>query len=152
MERIFFFFLCRSKGYQYVRRWTKAKDIFACKKIFAPIHLNSHWSLICVNFDEKSIKYYDSLKRTNFTCLNTILNYLIEEHKDKKNEEFDFDGWCLANVRDCPQQLNSYDCGVFTCVNAEYLARDVKLDFVQNDMFMLRYKLCYEILRNKLIY
>lgn len=105
-----------------------------------------------MNFIEKTIKYYDSLKRTNTNCLNIIFNYLKKEYKDKKNEDFDCSGWRLMNADDCPLQFNSYDCGVFTCVNAEYLARDVNLDFEQSDMVMLRQKLCYEILKKKLIY
>lgn len=120
--------------------------------MFSPIHLGNHWCLICVNFIDKTIKYYDSLKGKNPKCLNIIFNYLKEEFKNKKNEEFDCTGWRLMDADDCPSQLNGYDCGVFSCVNAEFLARDAKLDFTQDDMPMLRRKLCYEILKNRLCY
>lgn len=44
-----------------------------------------------------------------------------------------------------PLQLTNYGHRVFTCVNEEYLARDTSLDFVQDNMLILRQKLCYEI-------
>ncbi|KAL5233022.1 hypothetical protein ACI65C_000432 [Semiaphis heraclei] len=148
----FFYSKLSSQGYQSVRRWSRKKDIFACKKMFSPIHLGNHWCLICVNFIEKNVKYYDSLGGKNPRCLNIIFDYLKQEYKNKKNEEFDSSGWKLMDAEDCPKQQNGYDCGVFTCVNAEYLSRDAKLDFVQDDMPILRNRISYEILNNRLCY
>lgn len=148
----FFYYKLSSQGYQSVRRWSRKKDIFACKKMFCPIHMGNHWCLICVNFIDKTVTYYDSLKGKNFKCLDTIFYYLKEEYKNKKNEDFDCSGWRLMHADDCPQQRNGFDCGVFTCINAEYLARDAVLDFTQDDMPILRHRLCYEILNNKLCY
>lgn len=147
-----FNFIYRSQGYQSVRRWSRKKDIFACKKMLCPIHLGNHWCLICVNFIDKTVKYYDSLGGKNPRCLNIIFDYLKEEHKNKKNIELDCSGWKLMDADDCPKQRNGFDCGVFTCINAEYLARDAKLDFTQDDMPILRQRLCYEILKNCLCY
>ncbi|XP_060881028.1 sentrin-specific protease 1-like [Metopolophium dirhodum] len=148
----FFYSKLSSQGYQSVRRWSRKKDIFACKKMFSPIHLGNHWCLICVNFIEKTVKYYDSLGGKNSNCLNIIFNYLKQEYENKKNEKFDSSGWQIMDAEDCPKQKNGYDCGVFTCVNAEYLSRDAKLDFVQDDMPKLRSRICYEILNNRLCY
>ncbi|VVC42487.1 Ulp1 protease family, C-terminal catalytic domain [Cinara cedri] len=152
MFNTFFYFKLSDQGYKSVSRWSRRKDIFKCKKIFIPIHLGNHWCLIYVDFAEKSIKYYDSLGGTNSKCLNIIFGYLKEEYENKKNEKFNCSGWNLVNIGDCPIQKNSYDCGVFTCINAEYLSRDAKLDFTQADMPKLRYRMCYEILNNKLCY
>ncbi|XP_050436335.1 sentrin-specific protease 1-like [Adelges cooleyi] len=148
----FFYTKLSSQGYESVRRWSRKKDIFACKKMFSPIHLGNHWCLICVNFIEKTIKYYDSLGGTNPKCLNAIMYYLKEEHKNKKNSELDCSGWRLMEANDCPKQRNGYDCGVFACINAEFLSRDAKLDFTQEDMPQLRHRVCYEILRNRLCF
>lgn len=120
--------------------------------MFSPIHLGNHWCLICVNFIEKNVKYYDSLGGKNPKCLNIIFDYLKQEYENKKNEEFNCSGWKLMDAEDCPKQQNGYDCGVFTCINAEYLSRDAKLDFVQDDMPILRNRICYEILNNRLCY
>jgi len=148
----FFYSKLSSQGYQSVRRWSRKKDIFACKKMFSPIHLGNHWCLVCVNFIEKTVKYYDSLKGKNPQCLNIIFDYLKQEYENKKNEQFDCSGWKLMDAEDCPAQKNGYDCGVFTCVNAEYLSRDAELNFVQEDMPKLRNRICYEILNNRLCY
>lgn len=88
----------------------------------------------------------------NDKCLNTIMMYLKDEHKNKKNEELNQRKWKLLNATNCQKQENNYDCGVFTCINAEYLARDEKLDFTQNDMPKLRYRICYDILNNRLCF
>ncbi|XP_022171502.1 sentrin-specific protease 1-like [Myzus persicae] len=148
----FFYSKLSSQGYQSVRRWSRKKDIFACKKMFSPIHLGNHWCLICVNFIEKTVKYYDSLGHPNPKCLNLIFDYLKQEYENKKNEQFNSSGWQIMEAEDCPSQKNGYDCGVFTCINAEYLSRDAKLDFVQDDMPKLRHRICYEILNNRLCY
>ena len=35
----------------------------------------------------------------------------------------------------CPQQTNSYDCGMFSCVNAEFVAEDIPLlGYTQSDI------------------
>lgn len=149
---LFIFIIFSDQGYQSVRRWSRKKDIFACKKMLVPIHLGNHWCLVCVNFVAKTIKYYDSLGGSNRRCIDVIMMYLREEHKNKKDKEFNQSGWQLLNATDCPKQENSYDCGVFTCINAEYLARDAKLDFTQKDMPKLRHRICYEILNNRLCF
>lgn len=120
--------------------------------MFSPIHLGNHWCLVCVNFIEKSVTYYDSLGGTNPKCLNIIFDYLKQEHLNKKKEELDVSGWRLVEATNCPKQGNGYDCGVFTCINAEYLARGAKLDFTQDDMPKLRKRICYEILNNRLCF
>ncbi|VVC31999.1 Hypothetical protein CINCED_3A007028 [Cinara cedri] len=111
----------------------------------------NHWSLVCVDFEKKSITYYDSLGNRNFVCLKQILQYLMFEHFDKKLVEFLPSGWTLTNMgRHCPQQSNLWDCGVFVCVFAEYLARDEKFDFSQKDMPRFRKQIKSEIINKKL--
>lgn len=149
----FFFLALSAKGYSSVSRWTKKIDIFSKQKLFIPVHIDeeSHWCLVCVNFKEKSIKYYDSLGGRNFKCLKFILYYLVFEHVDKKKEEFRPDGWLLVNEKKCPQQTNVWDCGVFICMFAEHLSRNVPLNFTQDDMEDLRKQLYSELQANKLI-
>lgn len=81
-----------------------------------------------------------------------IFSFLKEEYKIKKNGIFDYRGWQLMKADDCPIQLNGNDCGVYVCINAESLARDANLDYTQKDIPKLRYRICYEILTNKLCY
>lgn len=150
----FFYLALSDKGYPHVCRWTKKVDIFTKKKIFIPIHLEeeNHWCLAYIDFEEKAIKYYDSLGGRNFKCLKLLLQYLIMEHDDKKGKEFLPGGWSLMNMKTCPKQLNDWDCGVFVCTFAEHLARGVPLDFSQKDMDKFRKQIVLEINKNKLKY
>lgn len=140
-------------GYAKVCRWTKNVDIFAKEKLFFPIHIDEeeHWCLAYVDFPNKTISYYDSLGGRNFECLKKLLNYLLLEHLSKKKLDFDPTGWTLMNVKDCPKQLNCWDCGVFVCTYAEYLARDAPFNFSQKDMNHFRKKMKYEIKHNNLL-
>jgi len=148
----FFYLALTEKGYTHVCRWTKRLDIFSKKKLFIPIHIedSEHWCLVSVCFPEKSIKYYDSMGGRNFKCLKLILKYLMLEHQDKKGELFHPSGWLLMNVRNCPQQQNYWDCGVFVCMYAEYLSRNVPLNFSQRNMDKFRRQITLEIKKKKL--
>jgi len=147
----FFYQALSNNGYSNVCRWTKKTDIFSKKKLFIPIHIeDSHWCLVYVSFPEKSIQYYDSMGGRNFKCLKLILKYLMLEHDNKKGEDFHPSGWLLMNVKNCPQQSNYWDCGVFVCMFAEYLSRDAPLNFSQKHMDKFRKQIALEIKRKKL--
>lgn len=53
--------------------------------------------------------------------------------------------WKKQNVLEVPKQSNNYDCGVFLCVYADYIAREGKFDFTKEDMKYFRKKIYYEI-------
>lgn len=147
----FFYLALSAKGYSHVSRWTKKIDIFSKKKLFIPVHVeDSHWCLVYVCFPQKSIKYYDSMGGRNFKCLKLILKYLMLEHDDKKGEDFHPSGWLLMNVKNCPQQSNHWDCGVFVCMFAEYLSRDAPFNFSQKHMDKFRKQIMLEIKKKKL--
>lgn len=146
----FFYLALSDKGYSHVCRWTKKIDIFSKKKLFIPIHIEDHWCLVYVCFPQKSIKYYDSMGGRNFKCLKLILKYLMLEHDDKKGEDFHPSGWLLMNVKNCPQQMNHWDCGVFVCMYAEYLSRGAPLNFTQQHMEKFRKQIALEIKKKKL--
>lgn len=148
----FFYSALSNKGYEHVCRWTKKVDIFSKEKIFIPVHLEeeNHWCLVYIDFLKKTIKYYDSLGGRNFSCLKQILRYLMLEHVNKKHVDFRPGGWCLVNDRDCPKQLNIWDCGVFVCMYAEYLSRNKPLNFSQKDMGRFRKQIYREIKQKKL--
>lgn len=52
---------------------------------------------------------------------------------------------------DAPQQKNGSDCGVFTCVAAQYLAQDKTFNYSQNDMKVIRRRMTYEIMNDELL-
>ena len=151
----FFYPKLKSSGYDSIKRWTRKVDIFAYDMILIPIHLGIHWCCAEINLKEKSIRYYDSLHNSNKTCLKLLLEYLIEEHKDKKATdgiaEFDSENWTLSSPKNIPCQQNGYDCGVFTCIFAEYRSREADFTFSQKNMNYFRDKISYEIIKGALL-
>ncbi|XP_029341368.1 sentrin-specific protease 1-like [Acyrthosiphon pisum] len=134
-----------------VHRWTKQIDIFAKKILFIPIHMENHWCLVCVCFQQKSIQYYDSFGAKNSISMQRILKYLEKELRDKKRQYFDRDGWELINVNNCPRQTNNWDCGVYICMYAEYISRGAQLNFSQLTMNEFRIQIALEMKYKKLM-
>ncbi|OQR97074.1 SUMO protease [Achlya hypogyna] len=138
----FFFSKVSEGGYNFVnvRRWTRKIDLFAMDKIFIPVNIrNVHWCLAVIFMTEKRIQYYDSMNGAGTECLNVLLRYLGDEHQHKKGAPFDASGWeLLPSQPDTPQQGNSHDCGMFTCMFADYLAQNKELTFRQRNMAFFR--------------
>jgi sentrin-specific protease 1 len=99
----------------------------------------------------KTIKYYDSMGHPNPMVLVALENYLKEESMDKRKTRFDTSDWTLECVKDCPQQKNGSDCGVFSCQFAEFVSRDSSISFEQQHMPYIRRKMIYEIATGKLM-
>ena len=156
----FFLPKLRTKGYSAVKRWTRKVDIFSFDKILVPVHLDwpglepplGHWCLAIIDLKKKGIYFYDSRGSNNNDILNKLLEYLRQEHMDKKKIDFDTSGFELENVKNIPGQTQEGDCGMFTLKYAEYLSRNASITFTQEDMPHFRRRIVYEIVNNKVIY
>jgi len=146
----------QNKNYSYkdVRRWTvKAKiDIFALDYVIFPMNIcESHWALGAIDFKAKGFRYFDSMfcrPHKNFAPF--LRQYLQDEHKGKKGgkelegaEEWDL----IIPDTPLPQQNNGYDCGVFTCMFADFFCNGRALTFDQEDMPDLRLRVCARVVR-----
>lgn len=139
-------------GYSAVRRWTRKVDIFSKDLIPIPVHVGKiHWCMAIINFNEKSICYYDSMGNQNIPLLNALENYIKEESLDKKKLPFDFTGWKKECVQNVPRQQNGNDCGVFSCMFAEFITRNRPIIFSQSHMRYFRQKMVLEIATGKLL-
>ncbi|XP_028035695.1 sentrin-specific protease-like isoform X1 [Bombyx mandarina] len=148
----FFYPKLMQSGQAGLRRWTRKVDIFSNDLMIVPVHLGVHWCLSIVDFGAKKVSYLDSMGGRNQACLDALLQYLRDEHKDKKGQPFDDSGWkteCLS--KDIPQQMNGSDCGMFACTFAEFRARNAPYCFSQADMSRLRRKAALEILTGTLL-
>lgn len=90
---------------------TKGIDIFSLDKIFFPINCHgSHWILAVVFMQEKKIQMYDSFHGSHMKYLEHLLEYLKDEHTDKKKGEPlpNDDDWELieTNIDETPRQHN----------------------------------------------
>ena len=59
--------------------------------------------------------------------------------------------WKQVIANNIPQQMNGSDCGVFTCLFAEYLSRGAMLTFSQSDIPYFRKRMVYEICKNQIL-
>uniref|UniRef100_A0A182J7R5 Ubiquitin-like protease family profile domain-containing protein n=1 Tax=Anopheles atroparvus TaxID=41427 RepID=A0A182J7R5_ANOAO len=148
------FFLPRllQTGHSGVRRWTRKVDLLAYDMIVVPVHVNGiHWCMSIVDLRRKTIHYYDSMGSPNNAVLNALECYLAEESLDKRKTPFDTSGFTKANIRECPRQENGSDCGVFSCMFAEFLTRDHPITFDQSKMQYFRQKMMVEIVTSQLL-
>ncbi|XP_076750121.1 sentrin-specific protease 1 [Xylocopa sonorina] len=147
----FFYPKLISGGHSSLKRWTRKIDIFAQDLIVIPVHLGIHWCMSIIDFRDKSICYYDSMGGNNLKCLSVLRQYLEDESLDKKKQTYDTSNWKLECAKNIPQQMNGSDCGVFSCMFAEYICANKKITFTQQDMPYFRNKMVYEILKSKLL-
>lgn len=148
----FFHTTLSKRGYEGVQRWSRRFNIFAKELILIPVHLGMHWTMSCIDMARREIIYLDSFHAGNQSCLRNLWAYLQAEHQDKLGQPWDSTGWkAYAMTQGVPEQRNGYDCGVFTCVFAEHLARRSPLDFSQADMPYFRTRIAYELLSKTLL-
>ena len=162
-----FFFVKMFEGGEYsygsVKRWSKKVKstggcVFKLDKLVVPVHVsNSHWCLAVAHVQKRRLKYYDSLGGDGHKYLNGLKLYLLDEAKkfsgvtgvdqsllDVANWEVVPGGKMLT-----PQQANCDDCGVFTCIYANYISADLPLGFTATDMPLFRKRITLDILRKK---
>ncbi|XP_013178767.1 PREDICTED: sentrin-specific protease 1-like isoform X1 [Papilio xuthus] len=147
----FFYPKLMRQGQAALQRWTKKVDIFSKDIILVPVHLGVHWCMSIVDLRAKHISYLDSMGGSNQPCLDALLQYLRDEHQDKKGQPFDDKDWKTENLKNIPQQMNGSDCGMFACTFAEFACRDEPYSFTQAHMPYLRRKAALEILRAELL-
>ena len=85
--------------------------------------------------------------------LHALFRYIQDEHKDKKKAPLpDADQWQLVPcTHDTPQQENLSDCGVFTCMFADFLTKDCPLLFDQGHIDKCRDRIALSILQGQAI-
>ncbi|XP_051749306.1 sentrin-specific protease 3a isoform X1 [Ctenopharyngodon idella] len=150
----FFYDKLRTKGYDGVKRWTKNVDIFQKKFLLIPIHLEVHWSLVCVNVPQRSITYFDSQRTLNRRCpkfffLQHIAKYLQAEAIKREQKEF-YTGWKGFFKMNVARQNNDSDCGAFVLQYCKCLALEQPFSFGQQDMPKLRRQMYKELCHCKL--
>mmetsp|Transcript_4826 Transcript_4826/g.5506 ORF Transcript_4826/g.5506 Transcript_4826/m.5506 type:complete len:139 (+) Transcript_4826:1300-1716(+) len=106
-----------------VKNILRSERTLKCRQISLPGNPGAnHWGLLCVNMEERSIIYFDSMRRNGtmyIGMLKDVLTCLYCYHK----QTFDDNEWkTCASSKDMSIQENVHDCGVFVCVVAECLS------------------------------
>eukprot|EP01034_Spumella_vulgaris_P031276 gene31276-38643_t len=150
--------LCADRKYNYknVQRWSRKFDVFAKDKVFMPINLSqTHWVMAVAFVQRREIHYYDSMNGSGDRYLPHIMQWLVDEAKDKKKGSIVIDPleWKQISMReDTPQQRNGVDCGVFSTICADFLSDDLPLLYAQEDMGEYRIKIGAAIMRGVITY
>ena len=147
----FFYPKIMKSGHAGVKRWTRKINIFEMDVILVPVHLGMHWCLAVIDFKNKQLEYYDSMKGNNIQCLEAMRSYLEAESMDKRKIGFDTSDWDMIIPKDIPEQQNGCDCGVFMSKYAEYKSRYANFTFTQQNMPYFRKRMIYEIVSKKLL-
>lgn len=147
-----FFTTMKSKGYQGVARWAKRRKVNVTEKklVIVPINIMStHWAVAVIDNDAATISYYDSLaSKGNLNAVQLLQQYMIKECERLLVQPKDY---TLHPNMKTPQQLNGFDCGVFSCTVAKFISGKLPLTFSQNDMKTIRRRMAYEIINKSLL-
>eukprot|EP01084_Bolivina_argentea_P314504 544744_1 len=156
-------------NYGAVKRWTKTsklrkrgfddcEHIFDFDKILMPIHENgNHWTNICIDINEKSILYRNSINNngSGWTALVNIGKYLNLEFQDKVKDKFDYEfdltGWGMEIDSDYPQQEGTIDCAVFALKCIEWEAEGIPIDYNQEKVEYFRKRMMVEFIHGYLL-
>jgi len=100
---------------------------------------------------EKRIQYLDSMGGSHEGYLQSIFQYLQDEHQDKKKGSLpNAEQWTLEPCNAAiPRQRNGFDCGAFVCRYVDRMARNLPLDFDQQGMNDFRRQIALSILDNE---
>jgi len=139
-----------------VKNWTKRNvyknSIFQCQALFFPCNIGGeHWILIVSYLEEKSIQVFDSLFGSHGARVIAIFNYLKDAYRATYpgSELPDQKTWRLyATNNHCPGQTNFYDCGVFVCMYADYIANGWPLIFNQTHINRCRERIALGCMQN----
>ena len=144
--------------YNKVRRWSTEKKLgylpIKCEKVIVPVHQGVHWVLAVVDLKRKVVSYYDSLLGKDREVVRNLIKWVVDEAKNKLNENWNIGEWREEYPSEIPRQMNGSDCGMFMLNYARNIAsftdEDLKnnaFTFHQRDMVNLRRRLVLEILK-----
>jgi hypothetical protein len=116
----------KKDGIASLKRWMKRANvngvnIFKCERLFLPINMGSHWTLLIINGTTTSIEYLDSLGGDGTRFFKLARDLLKAELGDK----YDAQKWKNSTRSRSSKQDNGSDCGVFTCFNGLAAAKDM---------------------------
>ena len=106
---------CQKKQKKILKKNSKhAVDV----DVLMPINIDAnHWFLIEICMRDKCFKIYDSLYKVNeYFSENPGLGNFVLKHTIHKPGK-----WTTKRAP-CPRQGNTWDCGVWVCINAFYAA------------------------------
>jgi sentrin-specific protease 1 len=125
-------------------------------KIFIPVNItNEHWMLVVVFVAERKICFYDSMRMYSGKLYTQNILKWIEKECEIDRKPFCQSEWITLNNRNCPQQDNGTDCGLFLLMNVDVLSDSIPLHnttYSANNMPHFRQKIACDIIRGNVLY
>ncbi|KAH6614008.1 hypothetical protein C7974DRAFT_321180, partial [Boeremia exigua] len=111
-------------GVKKVERWASRAGLggiqfLDAKVVLFPVCDGSHWRLLAVKPQDRTIEYFDSLGWEGGRYVAKLGEYLQHE----LGEGWRGEEWTVAPVQRSARQLNGSDCGVFALLNAVAVVR-----------------------------
>ncbi|NWU48046.1 SENP2 protease, partial [Dromas ardeola] len=94
----FFYEKLTSGGYKAVGRWTRRVDLFKKDIILVPINLSLHWTLAVIDTRKKTVRYFNSLGQEGDKICETLLKYLQDESREKRNVKLNVSEWTIHSM------------------------------------------------------
>jgi hypothetical protein len=144
-------------NYDLVKSWAEELDLSNADYIYVPINITrSHWILGIIQPQQKLIEICDSGK---FICgteskdlysrtYGHALLLFMEDRAGSRSVAFEKRSWTIVE-KECPQQLNYTDCGVFVVVYALFHSQKLKIDYNQNYITDRRPEILFSLIAKK---
>ena len=140
--------------YENVKSWSKyvpGGDIFGLDMVFMPVNIgNVHWACLAIFVQKRRIQYYYSLGGDGLYYMDAVMEYLKEEWKSKNGGEdlpHQTEWRKVRTTIETPKQQNGFDCGVFTCMFADFLSLGYPLLFTQEHITYCRERIALSIMQ-----
>ena len=132
-----------------------AENIFNHDLIFIPLKYLSSIMLCIVDVKKKELCLYNPNGRNleiKRLVLKKIWNFLDQVHRKMFKQPLKKRHFTFSSGKNIPLARNFYDTGVFTCLYAESISRNVYQPELPNKVLFYRHKLIHEVLTRKIHY
>jgi len=129
------------------------ENIFDYDLIIIPVCYKNHWSLSLIKTKDQRVRYFDSLgkdmqakERNNL--LQKFITKIIITDAYQKQIDLNMRNWIFRAESNVPQQINSYDCGLFTCsfarsiINKNWSSKEI---YSEEKLEIIRKRISQEI-------
>jgi sentrin-specific protease 1 len=118
-----------------------------CHQVLIPVHhlYEQHWSLCIIDLKVGRLTHHCSLGWV--LCekdVKYIVEYITKQMHACGKKDFVMDLGFVSGAS--ARQDNNYDCGLFTCMNAEYACKSLAVTFEAKHCPYLRRKIVFDIL------
>lgn len=132
--------------FQCVKRWTKDIDFFSFERILIPCHLPLHWTVAMIDFESKSIHYYDSMSNEAMgkTIVGLLKKYIEDLFIYNQNQCCERISFFAAEIKSIRKRNDSIPAALQTNELPRYLVEDLQQEIISNTLVIQNCKVYIE--------